>query len=63
LQEGELVFMEGDTRHEMKAGDCLELGRRTTAALLMKPTPLAAIWWFASIRAAHNGCASPVFHD
>lgn len=26
LQEGELVFMEGDTRHEMKAGDCLELG-------------------------------------
>ncbi|ARD60767.1 LacI family transcriptional regulator [Kosakonia radicincitans DSM 16656] len=26
LQEGELVFVEGDTRHEMKAGDCLELG-------------------------------------
>lgn len=26
LQQGELVFMEGDTRHEMKAGDCLELG-------------------------------------
>lgn len=26
LQEGELVFLEGDTRHEMKAGDCLELG-------------------------------------
>ncbi|MGG7446894.1 helix-turn-helix domain-containing protein [Kosakonia oryzendophytica] len=26
LQEGELVFQEGDTRHEMKAGDCLELG-------------------------------------
>ncbi|SCC65150.1 helix-turn-helix domain-containing protein [Kosakonia oryziphila] len=26
LQEGELVFIEGDTRHEMKAGDCLELG-------------------------------------
>ncbi|MDZ7320864.1 XRE family transcriptional regulator [Kosakonia sacchari] len=26
LQEGELVFVEGDTRHEMRAGDCLELG-------------------------------------
>lgn len=26
LQQGELVFMEGNTRHEMKAGDCLELG-------------------------------------
>ncbi|WP_313625389.1 helix-turn-helix transcriptional regulator [Kosakonia sp.] len=26
LQEGELVFVEGDTRHEMHAGDCLELG-------------------------------------
>ncbi|HBW42564.1 MAG TPA: LacI family transcriptional regulator, partial [Leclercia adecarboxylata] len=22
----ELVFQEGDTRHEMRAGDCLELG-------------------------------------
>lgn len=26
LQSGELVFLEGDTRHEMRAGDCLELG-------------------------------------
>ncbi|WP_342320678.1 helix-turn-helix transcriptional regulator [Kosakonia sp. BYX6] len=26
VQEGELVFLEGDTRHEMHAGDCLELG-------------------------------------
>ncbi|HBL4689549.1 helix-turn-helix transcriptional regulator [Citrobacter sedlakii] len=26
LQHGELVFVEGETRHEMKAGDCLELG-------------------------------------
>jgi transcriptional regulator with XRE-family HTH domain len=26
LQSGELVFQEGDTRHEMQAGDCLELG-------------------------------------
>ncbi|HEF0064101.1 TPA: helix-turn-helix domain-containing protein [Citrobacter pasteurii] len=26
LQQGELVFVEGDTLHEMKAGDCLELG-------------------------------------
>jgi len=24
--EGELVFMEGSTRHEMQQGDCLELG-------------------------------------
>jgi len=26
LQSGELVFLEGDPRHEMRAGDCLELG-------------------------------------
>ncbi|WP_026785060.1 helix-turn-helix domain-containing protein [Pleomorphomonas koreensis] len=26
MLEGELVFMEGNTRHEMAAGDCLELG-------------------------------------
>jgi Predicted transcriptional regulators len=26
LQQGELVFVEGDTRHAMRAGDCLELG-------------------------------------
>lgn len=26
LTKGELVFIEGETRHEMKAGDCLELG-------------------------------------
>lgn len=26
LQQGELVFIEGDTRHMMQAGDCLELG-------------------------------------
>ncbi|EMW6553037.1 helix-turn-helix domain-containing protein [Citrobacter werkmanii] len=26
LQQGELVFVEGDVGHEMKAGDCLELG-------------------------------------
>lgn len=26
LQQGALVFVEGDVRHEMKAGDCLELG-------------------------------------
>jgi len=29
LQSGELVFQEGDTRHEMHAGDCLELGPPT----------------------------------
>lgn len=26
LQQGELVFVEGDIRHEMLAGDCTELG-------------------------------------
>ncbi|MGK9174950.1 XRE family transcriptional regulator [Yokenella regensburgei] len=26
LQQGALVFVEGETRHEMQAGDCLELG-------------------------------------
>ena len=26
LQEGSLVFLEGETRHEMQPGDCLELG-------------------------------------
>jgi transcriptional regulator with XRE-family HTH domain len=27
--EGQLTFLEGDTRHLMSAGDCLELGRPT----------------------------------
>ena len=26
LQQGELLFIEGDTHHNMRAGDCLELG-------------------------------------
>ncbi|MDU6924131.1 helix-turn-helix domain-containing protein [Franconibacter helveticus] len=26
VQSGELVFVEGETRHHMQAGDCLELG-------------------------------------
>ncbi|MBB1200791.1 XRE family transcriptional regulator [Enterobacteriaceae bacterium 89] len=26
LQQGELLFVEGDTQHRMRAGDCLELG-------------------------------------
>lgn len=26
LQQGELLFIEGDTQHAMQAGDCLELG-------------------------------------
>ena len=26
LHPGDLVFVEGNTRHEMHAGDCLELG-------------------------------------
>lgn len=26
LQQGELVFLEGEVRHEMRAGDCLALG-------------------------------------
>lgn len=26
LQQGKLLFIEGDTRHAMQAGDCLELG-------------------------------------
>ncbi|HGH5978578.1 TPA: helix-turn-helix domain-containing protein [Kluyvera georgiana] len=26
VQQGELLFMEGDTGHRMQAGDCLELG-------------------------------------
>ncbi|MGK0737313.1 helix-turn-helix domain-containing protein [Yokenella regensburgei] len=26
LQEGKLLFIEGDTHHQMQAGDCLELG-------------------------------------
>ncbi|MGU3412504.1 helix-turn-helix domain-containing protein [Enterobacteriaceae bacterium C34A] len=26
LQQGELLFIEGDTRHAMQPGDCLELG-------------------------------------
>lgn len=44
LQQGELVFVEGDTRHEMKAGDCLNPARRMTADLLMKPHNPVFIW-------------------
>ncbi|MGY5957035.1 HTH-type transcriptional regulator SinR [Kosakonia sp. BK9b] len=38
LQEGELVFLEGDTRHEMKAGDCLELGPPNDCRFINKST-------------------------
>jgi transcriptional regulator with XRE-family HTH domain len=44
LQEGELVFMEGDTRHEMKAGIAWSSARLTTVASLMKPTHPVATW-------------------
>lgn len=37
LQQGELVFVEGDVRHEMRAGDCPSLARRMIVGLLMKP--------------------------
>jgi transcriptional regulator with XRE-family HTH domain len=44
LQSGELVFLEGDTRHEMKAGDCWSWGRQMTAGLSTKQTSPAFIW-------------------
>jgi transcriptional regulator with XRE-family HTH domain len=38
LQAGELVFVEGETRHEMKAGDCLELGPPNDCRFINKTT-------------------------
>lgn len=38
LQQGELMFVEGDTRHEMKAGDCLELGPPNDCRFLNETT-------------------------
>lgn len=54
LQQGELVFLEGNARHEMQAGIARSSGRRTTAALLMKPRSPASIWWSGSINLPHN---------
>lgn len=44
LQHGELVFVEGDVRHEMQAGDCTGLARRMTVGLSMKPRNPAFTW-------------------
>ena len=44
LQQGELVFVEGDVRHEMQAGDCLELGPPNDCRLSMKPRNPAFTW-------------------
>jgi transcriptional regulator with XRE-family HTH domain len=49
LQQGELVFMEGNTRHEMQTGTVWSSARRTTAALSMSPQRPASIWWCALI--------------
>ncbi|VFS43341.1 transcriptional regulator, y4mF family [Serratia liquefaciens] len=49
LQQGELVFVEGNTRHEMQAGIVWSLARPTIVALLMNPQRPASIWWFALI--------------
>lgn len=54
LQQGELVFLEGNARHEMQAGIARSSGRPTTAALLMKPRSPASIWWSGSINLPHN---------
>lgn len=59
LQQGELVFVEGNTRHEMQAGIVWSLARPTIVALLMNPQRPASIWWFALINChpALNGKA------
>lgn len=44
LQQGELVFVEGNTRHEMQAGIVWSLARPTIVALLMNPQRPASIW-------------------
>lgn len=44
LQQGELVFVEGGVRHEMKAGDCTGWGRQTTAVLSMRHRKHAFTW-------------------
>lgn len=42
---GELVFVEGDARHDMAEGDCLSSAHRRTAALKTRATNRACIWW------------------
>ncbi len=49
LQRGELVFVEGTTRHEMQKGIVWSLARPTIVALSMNPRRPASIWWFALI--------------
>lgn len=51
LQQGELVFVEGGVRHEMKAGDCPSWGRQTTAVLSMRRRKHA----FTVVRLNHAG--------
>jgi len=46
LQQGELVFVEGDTRHEMKAGAIVwSWARLTTAVLSTRVTSPVSTWW------------------
>jgi uncharacterized cupin superfamily protein len=57
LQSGELVFQEGDTRHEMQAGDCLELGPPNDCRFINETNEPVSIWLYGLISQARNANA------
>jgi hypothetical protein len=57
LQSGELVFQEGDTRHEMHAGDCLELGPPNDCRFINETKKPASIWLYGLISLPRNANA------
>jgi len=52
LQEGELTFVEGDIRHHMHAGDCLELGPPNDCRFI---NDSAEICRYLVVRLNHSG--------
>lgn len=52
LQEGVLIFVEGETRHTMYAGDCLELGPPNDCRFI---NPSAEICRYLVVRLNHSG--------
>jgi hypothetical protein len=54
LQQGELVFVEGNARHEMQAGDCLELGPPNDCRFINESTQPCVYLVVRSINLPHN---------
>lgn len=52
LQQGELLFVEGETQHEMRPGDCLELGPPNDCRFVNRTT---APCIYLIVRLNHSG--------